>query len=91
MTKPEPRMFYIHVHLPNKPTKCFWMHTVPGADNLSLKLNINAYCAEAYDEFELTRRIFQASMIWPGCTIIAIECDSSKLIPTNMRRLLNIA
>lgn len=83
--------FYLHVHLPGD-KRCFWLHTSPSTipEYVVGHLHTNALYAEAFEpkHVEIIRQY--ALVAWPDCTCEPIECSSSKLIPRNMRRLMNL-
>lgn len=83
-------MFYLHVHLPND-KRCFWLYTETIGTLVQGKLNTDAMYAEAFAPQHVEEFRNLTLTAWPGCECFPIECSSNKIIPENMRKVLNIA
>lgn len=61
------------------------------SDGMFMVVTPDIIHAEAFSMRNVEHYRQYALQAWPGSTIIPVECNSQKLIPQNMRNLLNIA
>jgi hypothetical protein len=79
-------MFYLHVHMPYD-KQCRWIGVEYGA---YIIVN-SALHAEAFHMRDVEQTRQYTLRVFPGCTCFPIECSSNKIIPENMRQLMNCA
>jgi len=61
------------------------------SDGMFIVVTPNASHAEAFPMRNVEQYRQYAMRAWPNSTIIPVECNSRKIIPENMRKLINIA
>lgn len=83
-------MFYLTVMLPND-VRCFWVYSENHSNLMFGKLQTSALYAEAFAPQYVEQVRQYALKAWPGCECVPVEASSNKIIPENMRKVLNIA
>lgn len=79
-------MFYLHVHMPFD-NRCRWV----GMEQTAMVIVNSALYAEAFHMRDVEQARQHVLKVFPYCECFPVECSSNKIIPENMRQLMNCA